>query len=132
MDEAIQRVTGEQLARLMFPQFDKAAERTLLANGLAASPGAAVGAAVFDSATAVARTAPGEQVLLVRRETNPDDLEGMIAATGVLTSRGGKTSATRRWSPAGWVAPASAGPRRWTSTCGRELKVGDITVTRAT
>ena len=54
--------------------------------------GAAVGAAVFDSAAAVARHAAGESVVLVRRETNPDDLEGMIAASGVLTSRGGKTS----------------------------------------
>ena len=92
LDEALQRVTGEQLARLMFPQFDRSSQRTLLAKGLAASPGAAVGAAVFDSATAVARHAAGESVVLVRRETNPDDLEGMIAASGVLTSRGGKTS----------------------------------------
>ncbi|HEY9417818.1 MAG TPA: pyruvate, phosphate dikinase [Pseudonocardia sp.] len=92
LDEALQRVTGEQLARLMFPQFDKSAERTLLATGLAASPGAAVGAVVFDSDTAVARHDAGEAVILVRRETNPDDLEGMIAAAGVLTSRGGKTS----------------------------------------
>jgi pyruvate,orthophosphate dikinase len=128
MDEAIQRVTGEQLARLMFPQFDKAAERTLLARGLAASPGAAVGAAVFDSATAIARTAAGEQVLLVRRETNPDDLGGMIAATGVLTSRGGKTS---------HAAVVARGMGR-TCVCGAEaldidvrartMKVGDITV----
>jgi pyruvate,orthophosphate dikinase len=92
LDEAVQRVTGEQLARLMFPQFDRSAPRELLATGLAASPGAAVGAAVFDSPTAVRRHAAGESVVLVRRETNPDDLEGMIAATGVLTSRGGKTS----------------------------------------
>jgi pyruvate, orthophosphate dikinase len=92
LDEALTRVTGEQLARLMFPQFDPAAEKKLLAKGLAASPGAAVGAAVFDSAVAVKRHAAGESVVLVRRETNPDDLEGMIAANGVLTSRGGKTS----------------------------------------
>ncbi|MCE3553222.1 pyruvate, phosphate dikinase [Pseudonocardia sp. RS11V-5] len=92
LDEALHRVTGEQLARLMFPQFDPAADRTLLATGLAASPGAAVGAVVFDSAAAVARQAAGEPVVLVRRETNPDDLAGMIAAAGVLTSRGGKTS----------------------------------------
>src|SRR3954471_12389818 len=92
LDEALERVTGEQLARLMFPQFDRSGDRTLLAKGLAASPGAAVGAAVFDSATAVRRHAAGESVILVRRETNPDDLEGMIAANGVLTSRGGKTS----------------------------------------
>ncbi len=59
---------------------------------MAASPGAAVGKAAFDSATAVAWATKGEDVILVRRETNPDDLRGMIAATGVLTSRGGKTS----------------------------------------
>jgi len=57
-----------------------------------ASPGAAVGQAVFDSAKAVERAAAGEAVILVRRETNPDDLHGMIAAGGILTSRGGKTS----------------------------------------
>ncbi|MBN9110899.1 MAG: pyruvate, phosphate dikinase [Pseudonocardia sp.] len=91
-DEALTRVTGHQLAQLMFPQFDADAPRTLLTKAMAASPGAAVGEVVFDSATAVARAAEGRRVLLVRRETNPDDLEGMIHATGVLTSRGGKTS----------------------------------------
>jgi pyruvate,orthophosphate dikinase len=59
---------------------------------MAASPGAAVGKVVFDSAAAVAARARGEDVVLVRKETNPEDLEGMIAATGILTSRGGKTS----------------------------------------
>ena len=59
---------------------------------MAASPGAAVGRAVFDSATAKAWADRGEQVVLVRKETNPDDLEGMIAADGILTARGGKTS----------------------------------------
>ncbi|MDQ3326490.1 MAG: pyruvate, phosphate dikinase [Actinomycetota bacterium] len=92
LDEALQRVTGDQLSQLMFPQFDRSGERELLGTGLAASPGAAVGHVVFDSASAVARSAAGEDVILVRRETNPDDLEGMIAAVGVLTSRGGKTS----------------------------------------
>ena len=91
-DEALQRVTGAQLAQLMFPQFDVRADRTLLTKGMAASPGAAVGRAVFDSAAAVQWAARGERVLLVRRETNPEDLEGMIAANGILTSRGGKTS----------------------------------------
>ena len=65
----------------MFPQFDPDAERSLLTKGMAASPGAAVGQVVFDSATAVARAAEGRSVLLVRRETTPDDLEGMIAAS---------------------------------------------------
>jgi len=89
LDEALQRVTGEQLAQLMFPSFDPAATPAPLATGVPASPGAAVGAVVFDSAAATAATGP---VILVRRETNPDDLPGMIAAQGILTSRGGKTS----------------------------------------
>ncbi|MBA3232874.1 MAG: pyruvate, phosphate dikinase [Propionibacteriales bacterium] len=92
LDEALRRVTGAQLANLMFPQFDVSADRELIAKGMAASPGAAVGKAAFDSATAVAWAAKGHDVVLVRRETNPDDLRGMIAAKGVLTSRGGKTS----------------------------------------
>lgn len=92
MDEALSRVSGSQLALLMFPQFDRSAQRELLTRGMAASPGAAVGRAVFDSATAKAWHERGEQVVLVRKETNPDDLEGMIAANGILTARGGKTS----------------------------------------
>ncbi len=92
MDEALSRVSGSQLALLMFPQFDRSASRELLTKGMAASPGAAVGRAVFDSPTAKAWAERGEQVVLVRKETNPDDLEGMIAANGILTARGGKTS----------------------------------------
>ena len=92
MDEAVERVTGDQLAQLMFPRFDADADRELIAKGMNASPGAAVGKAVFDSDTAVEWAERGEQVILVRRETNPDDLRGMVAARGILTSRGGKTS----------------------------------------
>ena len=92
MDEAVRRVNGAQLAQLMFPRFDSDAERTLLATGMNASPGAAVGKAVFDSTTAVEWAERGHDVILVRRETNPDDLKGMVAAKGILTSRGGKTS----------------------------------------
>jgi pyruvate,orthophosphate dikinase len=91
-DEALQRVTGDQLMQLMFPHFEAVGERDLLATGMSASPGAAVGHVVFDSNTAVERAEAGEPVILVRRETNPDDLHGMVAATGILTSRGGKTS----------------------------------------
>ena len=91
-EEALMRVTGEQLAQLMFPHFDPEGARSLLAKGMSASPGAAVGAAVFDSDTAVRLAAEGTAVILVRRETNPDDLHGMVAAAGILTSRGGKTS----------------------------------------
>jgi pyruvate, orthophosphate dikinase len=92
MDEALTRVSGDELARLMFPRFDTTGDVTVVTKAISASPGAAVGKAVFDSATAVARAEAGEHVILVRRETNPDDLPGMIAARGVLTSRGGKTS----------------------------------------
>jgi len=128
MDEALTRVTGAQLALLMFPQFDRTADRTLLTQGMAASPGAAVGRVVFDSATAVAWSARGEQVLLVRRETNPDDLGGMIAANGILTARGGKTS---------HAAVVARGMGK-TCVCGAEaldidvaaktIMVGDITI----
>ncbi|MEE4544401.1 pyruvate, phosphate dikinase [Streptomyces sp. V4-01] len=94
--EALQRVSGAQLAQLMFPRFDDGAADEAGARrigwGIAASPGAAVGKAVFDSYTAVKWSRSGEKVILIRRETNPDDLNGMIAAEGILTSRGGKTS----------------------------------------
>jgi pyruvate, orthophosphate dikinase len=92
MDEALSRVSGAELARLMFPRFDTSADVTQIAIGVSASPGAAVGKAVFDSGRAVELAEQGESVILVRRETNPDDLHGMIAAKGILTSRGGKTS----------------------------------------
>jgi len=92
MDEAVERVSGSQLAQLMFPQFAANSTMDLLAKGTNASPGAAVGKVVFDSATAIDWAARGHDVILVRRETNPDDLGGMVAAVGILTSRGGKTS----------------------------------------
>ncbi|MEV6009569.1 pyruvate, phosphate dikinase [Streptomyces sp. NPDC051976] len=94
--EALQRVNGAQLAQLMFPRFDDSVADggtvKRIGWGIAASPGAAVGKAVFDSYTAVKWSRSGERVILIRRETNPDDLDGMIAAEGILTSRGGKTS----------------------------------------
>jgi pyruvate,orthophosphate dikinase len=90
-DEALTRVTGAQLAQLMFPRFD-AGTTTKITTGISASPGAAVGQVVFDSARAVELAGQGQKVILVRRETNPDDLHGMIASQGILTSRGGKTS----------------------------------------
>jgi pyruvate, orthophosphate dikinase len=92
LDEALRRVTGAQLAQLMFPTFDLSGDTTQITQGVGASPGAAVGRAVFDAERAVALARDGEKVILVRRETNPDDLSGMIAAQGILTSRGGKTS----------------------------------------
>ena len=91
-DEALGRVTGDQLTQLMFPQFDAKAEKELIARGMAASPGAAVGKIAFDNAQAIEAAEKGVKTVLVRRETNPDDLPGMVAAEGVLTARGGKTS----------------------------------------
>ena len=91
-DEALGRVTGDHLTQLMFPQFDATAEKELIARGMAASPGAAVGKIAFNNAQAVEAAEKGIKTVLVRRETNPDDLPGMVAAEGVLTARGGKTS----------------------------------------
>jgi pyruvate,orthophosphate dikinase len=90
--EAVLRVTGERLAQLLFPRFSRQTKATLIATGIAASPGAAVGQAVFDSDSAVRRKALGQHVILVRPQTRPEDLKGMLAADGILTSQGGKTS----------------------------------------
>ncbi len=92
LDEALTRVTGAQLAQLMFPRFGSTTDATALTRGMGASPGAAVGTAVFTSEEAVRLATQGRSVILIRRETTPDDLAGMIAAQGILTSRGGKTS----------------------------------------
>jgi pyruvate,orthophosphate dikinase len=89
LDEALSRVNGAQLSQLMFPSFAPSAKDAVIATGVAASPGAAVGAIVLDSAAAQAATTA---VILIRRETTPDDLPGMIAAQAILTSHGGKTS----------------------------------------
>ena len=92
LDEALMRVSGKQLVNLMFPRFAEGHGARLLAKGISASPGAAVGVVAFSSARAVELAAAGKRVILVRRETNPDDLAGMMASVGILTSRGGKTS----------------------------------------
>ena len=91
-DIALLRVSADHLDQLIHPQVDRArSSKTKIASGLAASPGAAVGIAVFDADVAAARGA-SEKVILVRDETNPDDVHGMIASQGILTARGGKTS----------------------------------------
>ncbi len=92
MDEALVRTSGDQLAQLMFPQFDLSGSVKAIATGIPASPGAAVGEVVFDSRRAFDLARSGKKVILVRRETSPDDLVGMVASEGILTSRGGKTS----------------------------------------
>ncbi len=97
-DEAIQRVDPLQVEQLLVPGFDQAAverartEGRFLAKGLNASPGAATGRAVFDADRAVVLKGQKQLVVLVRPETSPDDFHGMIAATGILTARGGSTS----------------------------------------
>ncbi|MBV8302501.1 MAG: pyruvate, phosphate dikinase, partial [Candidatus Dormibacteraeota bacterium] len=91
-EEAVQRVEPSQVDQLLHRRIDPAAKVTVIATGLAASPGAAYGKAVFDADRAEEMARSGEKVILVRIETNPDDVHGMIAAQGVLTSRGGKTS----------------------------------------
>jgi pyruvate,orthophosphate dikinase len=134
MDEALQRVTGAQLAQLMFPRFDDSGSPTRIAHGMNASPGAAVGKVVFDSNTAVEWSNRGERVILVRRETNPDDLHGMVAAQGILTSRGGKTShaaVVARGMGKTCVCGAesvdvSSNDRRFTTRDGVEVNEGDV------
>jgi pyruvate,orthophosphate dikinase len=91
-DEALMRVSGAQLARLMASSLDVSGEVRLIAEGVPAASGAACGRAVFDADRAVELAADGEPVILVRPETTPDDLPGMTAARGVLTARGGRTS----------------------------------------
>ena len=91
-EEAVSRIDPAQLDQLLHPQFDSSKRYEALARGLNASPGAAVGEVVFSSDDAVARANEGHKVILVRWETNPDDLKGMVAAEGILTSHGGKTS----------------------------------------
>jgi pyruvate,orthophosphate dikinase len=91
-EEAVLRVEPAQVDQLLHTRLDPKAAVEVLATGLAASPGAAYGKAVFDADRAEALAAKGEKVILVRIETNPDDVHGMIAAQGVLTARGGRTS----------------------------------------
>jgi pyruvate, orthophosphate dikinase len=90
--EAVLRVQPAQLDQLLHPQFDPNATFEPIAKGLNASPGAAVGAVYFTADDAEAHAQAGEKVILVRPETSPDDLHGMIAAEGILTSRGGLVS----------------------------------------
>jgi pyruvate,orthophosphate dikinase len=91
-EEAVLRVEPDKLDELLHPTFDKSAAKDVIAVGLPASPGAAVGKVVFSADDAVRRADDGEQVVLVRLETSPEDIHGMKAAAGILTARGGMTS----------------------------------------
>jgi pyruvate, orthophosphate dikinase len=91
-EEAVARIDPRQLDQLLHPMIDPQAEYDVAAKGLNASPGAAVGAVVLDADTAAERGAAGEDVVLVRWETTPDDIHGLLEARGVLTAQGGMTS----------------------------------------
>ena len=92
IEEAVMRVEPMMLDQLLHPRFDPKARLDVIARGLAASPGAGVGRVVFDAETAVERREKKEKVILVRKETTPDDIHGMDAAQGILTATGGMTS----------------------------------------
>jgi pyruvate,orthophosphate dikinase len=106
-EEAVARVTAEHLDQVLHPQFAEKPS-TLLAKGLAASPGAAVGKAYFDASDAAAAAERGEAVILVTTETSPEDVHGMIASQGILTSRGGLVSHAAVVAR-GWGKPAVVG-----------------------
>ena len=90
--EAIMRISPEDLNQLLHPRLDPKAKKTIIATGLPASPGAASGQMVFTSAHAEEWHKNGKKVVLVRAETSPEDIGGMVASTGILTARGGMTS----------------------------------------
>ena len=123
--EAIGRVTPEHLEQILHPSLDPG-DKPVLVRGLAASPGAAVGVAVFTADDAAERAATGASVILVRKETNPEDIHGMLAASGVLTSRGGLVSHAAVVAR-GWGKPAVVGADG-VHVDGRSFHVGTTTV----
>ena len=126
--EAVLRVQPEQLDQLLHPQFDPKATYSAIAKGLNASPGAAVGQVAFTADDAEARAGEGQRVILVRPETSPDDLHGMIAAEGILTSRGGLVSHAAVVAR-GMGTPAVCGASALTiDVAGKAFRVGDTVV----
>ena len=126
--EAVLRVQPAQLDQLLHPQFDPKANFEAIAKGLNASPGAAVGAVYFTADDAEAHAQAGEKVILVRPETSPDDLHGMIAAEGILTSRGGLVSHAAVVAR-GMGKPAICGAEGIKIDLkGRQFKAGDVVV----
>ncbi len=128
---AVQRVPADALTQLLLPSFSPAGKKSakVLTKGLPASPGAAVGKLSFTAAEAVERTLAGEKVLLVRKETNPDDIDGMHSAQGILTSTGGMSSHAAVVAR-GWGRCCVAGAGEITiDEKGRKIKVGGKTYT---
>ncbi|MGH9044109.1 MAG: pyruvate, phosphate dikinase [Acidimicrobiales bacterium] len=124
--EAVARITEADLESVLHPQFAPGAQREVIAKGLGASPGAAVGRAYFSADDAQAAAALGEEVILVRRETSPDDVHGMLAARGVLTARGGLVSHAAVVAR-GWGKPAVVGAEVL-HISGTSFRVGDVVV----
>jgi pyruvate, orthophosphate dikinase len=128
---AVQRIPAGDLTQLLLPSFSPAGKKAaqVLTIGLPASPGAAVGKLAFTAAEAVERTNAGEAVLLVRKETNPEDIEGMHKAVGILTSTGGMTSHAAVVAR-GWGRCCVAGAGQITiDEKARKIKVGGKTFT---
>ncbi len=126
--EAVLRVQPAQLDQLLHPQFDPDAKYDAVTKGLNASPGAAVGKVYFTADDAEAKGAAGERVILVRPETSPDDLHGMIAAEGILTSRGGLVSHAAVVAR-GMGKPAICGAEALRIDLqGKQFRVGDVLV----
>ena len=126
--EAVLRVMPEQLDQLLHPQFDPAVKYDAITKGLNASPGAAVGKVYFTPDDAEQRHAAGEAVILVRPETSPDDVHGMIASEGILTSRGGLASHAALVAR-GWGKPAVCGASELDiDLAGRVFEVNGVTV----
>jgi pyruvate, orthophosphate dikinase len=124
-EEALERITAEHLDQVLHPQL-KGTGLQVIASGLAASPGAAVGAAVFDADSAEAAAKRGERVILVRSETSPEDVHGMIAAQGILTTRGGLVSHAAVVAR-GWGKPAGVGAES-VRISGASFTAGGVTV----
>ncbi len=125
-EEALMRVTDEHLDSVLHPQFAEAGK--VLTTGLAASPGAAVGAVYFTADEAADAADRGEKVILVRNETSPEDVHGMMVAEGILTARGGLVSHAAVVAR-GWGTPAIVGAESVKIT-GDSFRVGDIVVNK--
>jgi pyruvate,orthophosphate dikinase len=125
-EEAIQRVTADHLDSVLHPQFAAGVKNTILTKGLAASPGAAVGKVYFTADDAADAADRGEQVILVRSETSPEDVHGMAAAEGILTAKGGLVSHAAVVAR-GWGKPAVVGAEQ-VKIAGKTFSVGTITV----
>ncbi len=126
-EEAIGRITAEHIDQVLHPQF-KDISVTPLTKGLGASPGAAVGAVVFTADEAAEKAVAGEKVILVRNETSPEDVHGMLAAEGILTARGGLVSHAAVVAR-GWGKPAVVGAEQVRINAGaKTFSIGGTTV----